>query len=343
MAHIKKRYQRLPGRDFALLSTQQLWQASDHLLWVESAMFQVRYKRFYYQDIQALVLHRSNRHQVWSFVWGAFALLFGIIALSVSGTPYVSATWAMVFLICLVVNLSMGPACQVQLQTAVQVQQLKCLRRIRSATKAMNRIHALVEDAQGLLNNNKPDPGSSPAMPIAPLAMPLVGAHQPEAPDGPFKPLVHKVLFGLMLVIGILGAIQMGMQNVSVGVIQLWLQIAVQIMVMTALVRYHRQTRGTQVGLISWLSLVLAVFNTTVSYGIFMVAVIRHQEIAYDYWALFKKCFELVYWDHPVALAIRIVWVAVTLILAIWGLQALGRSAAAPSNGSSQGAQDITP
>lgn len=326
MARRPKKYRRLPGSSLSLISSQKLWQGPDHLLWVETTMYLVRYKRFKYSDIQAIVLRRSNDHQVWSFIWGVFALLFGVVALTASGTPYVSGTLTLIFLLSLALNLAMGPACRVHLQTAVQVQRLRSLKRVRTAAKAMDRIGALVEKVQGAVQSNPSHPAQSTTVSTAPNAISPAAQSEPAAPQGPFKPLVHRVLFGSMVAAGLIGFIQMGLKSLSIAVIQVLLHAVVQIVAIAALVRWYRHIKKTQVGLLSWISLTVAVLYTLAGYAIYIAAMIRHPDMTYAYWEILKVCFELVYWDHPTAQATRIVIFIATLIPAIMGLLALGRS-----------------
>ncbi len=163
MARKRRKYKRLPGRRLIPFFYQSLWQAEDHLLWVETVFFKQQYKRFYYRDIQAVLMRRSNNHYVWAAVWAGFTLVFGLVAMTTSGMPVVSGTMALVFLFFSVLNAALGPACVVHLQTAAQMQRLSALRRVRSSRKAMNLIKVLVEDAQGGLNQRGQAADESPA------------------------------------------------------------------------------------------------------------------------------------------------------------------------------------
>ncbi len=330
MAPKKKTYQRLPGRAFSLIAAQKLWQASDHLLWVETAMFQERYKRFYYQDIQALVLCRTNHHLAWSFLWGAFALLFGIVAMSVSGTPYVSATLVIVFLLLLAMNLAMGPGCQVRLQTAVQVQQLKCLRRVRTANRAMDRILALIETAQGRL-----DLEALPAstVPTQAASLPatnatshtLVSQARMDSTVGAFNPVWHRILFALLLAMGVIGLVQLGLKSLSVGIIEILLHTAAQVLVIVALVRGFRYLKGTLLAKISWLSLSMLILASAASYILLIAIIMRHPEMANNNWELYKVGFEIGSSDTPIMLALNLFFTFGSLLLGPLGLVALHR------------------
>jgi hypothetical protein len=69
-----ERYKKLPGRHVSIFGVKCLWQGPDHLLWVEAALGQEHYRRFYYKDIQAIVLQRTSRHNYWSVAWGVLSL-----------------------------------------------------------------------------------------------------------------------------------------------------------------------------------------------------------------------------------------------------------------------------
>jgi hypothetical protein len=154
MARGPKLYSRLPGRPVTGFGVKMLWQGPDHLLWVERSLGQETYKRFYYKDIQAVTMRRTRRHHLWNGLWGTFALLFGLIVIGASGPAYFSTFMATLFAALLIVNLILGPACRVHLQTAVQIHPVSSLRRVRTARKAMRRIKALVEAEQGRLEPN---------------------------------------------------------------------------------------------------------------------------------------------------------------------------------------------
>src|SRR4030088_1939833 len=54
-------YRKLPGRRFGILFTSTLWIGPDHLLSVRKGRFAEEYRRFYFSDIQAIVLQKARR------------------------------------------------------------------------------------------------------------------------------------------------------------------------------------------------------------------------------------------------------------------------------------------
>lgn len=303
-----------------------LWQAEDHLLYMESLFFRERYKRFYYNDIQSIVLQRTGIHRTWSIVWGAFALLFGIIALLVPGPPYVSGTITVLFLLAFLANLAMGPSCSVYLQTAVQLQKISCLRRLRKADKVMTRIKLLIEEKQGQWQKQKSvvAQNSAAQTDLGTFTGPQGAEYNDEKiepePKGPFKKLLHQIMFGLFIVLGILGAVQVFLKSLPIGLVESLLHAAAQIVVIVALVRWFRHLKGTLIAKFNWVALVFIALQTTIGYAIYMLVSIRNPEINYHHWEMFKLVFEFQAGDHPLALAGNIIFAGGSLLLGTFGL-----------------------
>jgi hypothetical protein len=332
MAHKKKAYKKLPGRSFTLIDAKTLWQGDNHLLYVESLFFRESYKRFDYNDIQTIILQRTGTHLIWSFTWGALALLFGIIAFLVPGPPYVSGTFFSIFILALVANLMMGPSCIVYLQTAVQLQKLSSLRRVRTACKAMTRMKSLIEEKQGPWEQNKSVEAQKPVVQTSkngavrtPDAVPNADVMGEQAPKGPYNALLHQILFGLFTFLGMLGAMQLFLKSLPLGLLETLVHSAVQIMVIVALVRWFRHLKGTLIAKFNWLALVFIVVQTIIGYGLYMLVSIRNPEINYHHWAMFKMIFEMQMSGHPVALAGNIIFSGGSLLLGAFGLLVVQR------------------
>src|SRR6058998_3858024 len=69
----EKDYRKLPGLGRDVVSISRLYLARDHLLVVNSNGYIEEYKRFYFQDIQAIIIRKSITGQVWNWVLGALA------------------------------------------------------------------------------------------------------------------------------------------------------------------------------------------------------------------------------------------------------------------------------
>jgi hypothetical protein len=126
----------------AFQSRASLWLGPDHLLSVDSSGYSETYKRFYFRDIQAVTMQESKRRTVWNVILAVPVVvsLAGLLT-NLSSTPMNNAA-AIVWLIFSVIFL-------VPLRTAVQIEELPSLCRVRKTRRVLEKIRSLVIAAQG--------------------------------------------------------------------------------------------------------------------------------------------------------------------------------------------------
>jgi hypothetical protein len=153
----KTEYQRLTrsrprgGFSVAVASRTSLWLGTDHLLFVDSNGYTETYKRFYFRDIQAFMVQKT---QTFTIVNVAFTIPFVLFMASAMVTQ---TTGLKIFLFCMagffafivLINLLRGQTCRSFLRTAVQIEQLPPLSRVRRAQKVFIRVRPLIVAAQG--------------------------------------------------------------------------------------------------------------------------------------------------------------------------------------------------
>ncbi len=155
-------YKKLPGVRRGLIRKAALWDGSDHLLSVTGTRFFEQYRRFYYRDIQALIVRKCPHPGsigVWlltAFFCGLFAFLGNIFS-RVNGVSkslhFVFWTISAACFLYLVYRLivSLKYSCRCYIQTAVTREELPSLYRVWSTQKALTRIRAKISEAQGAL------------------------------------------------------------------------------------------------------------------------------------------------------------------------------------------------
>ena len=171
-----KIYQKLPGTGHQLGSYTRLYRGMDHLLQVSSVMFSERYKRFYFRDIQAFIVIRTN---AWLFLIGLFlllALLLTGLAVGVGdsvGSVVLGSFAALMLVLALIVGLR-GPSCRCLVRTAVQMEKLPSLNRLRRAKKILAELAPLIAAAQEAMTTMAAEPGKevSPVTPASPPESP---------------------------------------------------------------------------------------------------------------------------------------------------------------------------
>jgi fatty acid desaturase len=165
----KTAYKKLPGKKRTSLWRHRLYLADDHILSVSTGTFSFaeHYKRFHFKDIQAITLRRT-----WSALIKTIAafVIVALLALAAWGIGQDGgqffAVLAAIVLIPGIYSLIIGHSCRCFIQTAVQVEELHSLNRIRTARKVLNTLVPLISQAQGeftaehkgLYEREKPSP-----------------------------------------------------------------------------------------------------------------------------------------------------------------------------------------
>jgi hypothetical protein len=133
------------------VSRSSLWLGKDHVLCIETTGYKESYKRFYFFDVQAILLRKTADWIVWSAVFGTAAGGFGLLAFAASEAVFrgITAGVGGLSVLAFLLNLAAGPSCKCYLRTAVQVEELPSLNRFRRAYKALTRLRPLLIAAQG--------------------------------------------------------------------------------------------------------------------------------------------------------------------------------------------------
>lgn len=149
-------YQKLKLGGAGLLSQSSFWLAADHLLVVEVSNYVERYRRFYFRDVQAIVIQESRTRWWWSVGFSTLLVLsLAALALTKFDTSrpdmIAMGIWLTVALglgMALAINLWCGPTCVVLVRTAVQTQRLPNIRRRPRAEKLIDRLEPAINAAQ---------------------------------------------------------------------------------------------------------------------------------------------------------------------------------------------------
>lgn len=123
------------------------------MLLVQGRTFFESYRRFFLKDIQAVIIRRTHIGKIWTGVWSLAFLFFAGIALAVNdpvGTPVLVGI-AAPFGLAMIVNLLLGPTSACYIRTAVQMEPVPALSRLRAARQFMALVEPLIAEAQGEL------------------------------------------------------------------------------------------------------------------------------------------------------------------------------------------------
>ncbi len=151
-------------------TTYSLMLGDDHLLQVESDRgFSEQYRRFYFRDIQAIILRKNSRFLVGNIILGASLGLLLAIAAAFLPSSFANgaSSWnrllnepaefigvmllgsfAVLIVILWLVHLLRGGTCICHIQTAVQTEELPSLYRIARARRVLEQLRPLILQAQ---------------------------------------------------------------------------------------------------------------------------------------------------------------------------------------------------
>ena len=144
----KDNYKRLCSGWF-IFYRYTLWMGRDHLLHIATGIFTEEYKRFYYRDIQSLIVHKSKSWLVWNFVVLFLAFVSALLSFAVDDIErLVGAMIAILLAMIVLISFIRGPGCVCYIQTAVQRQKLRSISRINKAQKIMNSLKPIIHRYQ---------------------------------------------------------------------------------------------------------------------------------------------------------------------------------------------------
>jgi hypothetical protein len=272
MARKKKTYRRLPGniwtRKYRFFNYERssLWAGPDHVLHVQSTSFTEKYKRFYFEDIQAIVISRTATRRNANLVLGTVAGIFAALALAIwlylprpaiFGAGFLGIQGGM-FLLLMLFNTLLGPACVCRLYTAVQVEELGCLGRIRTAKKALRILRPLIESAQGAFTAETPEIPDAPATveasphalaDLAPAARQQTIRHDNGA--------IHLAMFGWLILCSISYATEQLFAGTAKNIVDILLSLGLIILIVLALRRQSGSDLPGRVKTITWVALTI--------------------------------------------------------------------------------------
>lgn len=150
MAFDKSRYEKLTNG--GLLIAQEVYVSEEHLLVIEG-LFNERYRRIHYKDIQALLSTRSPVGLVLGIIFGLLGILFLSFTIGLNTAPE-KIIFAILTLLCVfgvIVQIHGRGSAAFGIQTAVQTVRLYSVNNVRKVERAENILIDKIETVQGQL------------------------------------------------------------------------------------------------------------------------------------------------------------------------------------------------
>ncbi len=294
-------YRKLPGASGVLLKSK-LWLGPDHVLHVRRGLFSEEYRRYYFRDIQAIVLVEKDSLAVYLYA------LAGLLAVW-AGVLLYTRHWVAAAMAGMVTSLValLGwhyPDCICALRTAVSSEVLRPLGRLRYARRSIALLRDAVEEAQGAWSADAQLPQAG-------------GAARDETTTPPAIPLRHYAggahvwLFATMLVAAACSAFETFHRSTALALVDSALGLGIIALVILAAIKQRRTDlpraiRRVAVASVVWIAVS---FVIGMILGVMLMASIdlRHPD---------QKAME----RHPAVIATRWAGVAAFGMLGSMGL-----------------------
>ncbi|MFN7996032.1 MAG: hypothetical protein U0Q18_20650 [Bryobacteraceae bacterium] len=145
------RYRKLPGHSRGFIFSATLWNGADHILSVKSNRVQEHYKRFYFRDIQGIVVTRVPRFRLATGVILLALVLLTFILYSTTWMPAATmpAGLALIAIAGIWLYVSVWQSCTCRLYTAVSREDLPSVYRLWTARKLLAAVEPQILKAQG--------------------------------------------------------------------------------------------------------------------------------------------------------------------------------------------------
>ena len=316
MAIQENQYQRLPGRGFV---SDRLYLANDHLLRVNSNGMTEHYRRFYFTDIQAVVISLTDWQKVWTAIHLVICALFIIWLLAVENTAgrVVLGCISLFFGVNFLINALRGPTCQTQIQTRIGAESLPSLKRLRNARRVIDLLSLRIQDAQGDLN-----PEEIPQK-LAGFGM-RAGSFQRTAParaasvpkTNSYRGGLHVWAFSVFLVEAAALAMNIFLPGILAALLMLVTLFAAAGLVIISLIKQSGSALSAALRTVTWAALAHVVLCLVGGYMLIVATIIDNPKIAGDQEALFIAMSEM---HNPWVEGIYTFLAAFALIVALAG------------------------
>ena len=294
-----------------------LWRSRDHLLQIYARWGSEDYKRYYFNDIQAIVTRKTEVGKIINFVMGALAGLFGLFAVtSTSGWVPFNTIIAAVMMLFLIVNVFKGPTCETHLLTAVQTEKLNSLNRLPTAQAVMNQLKPIIEHYQGPLQRETLVQQSAQLSDLKKNGSSTRLLQRPPKARKNESGRVHLALFVLLSFNGLIVAASFVLTHVGLTFLSTIVMLMMGICVVVALVKQHESNLKHPLRTMTWAALGYVCFSFISGYIISMALAFKNPEMVHNQWEMIKTISNTTPWDNALMLTLN--------IFALGGAMAIG-------------------
>lgn len=269
-------YRRLPGTA-GLIVRKRLWLGPDHLLLVGSNVLSQEYRRFYFTDIEALVVAELENPA--RFYGAVLSVIAVVLTLGLA-----TAGHAITAVLCGLIGLGLGvftftrPSVRCSLQTRVSREFLPSLKRMETARRVVAILKTEIEKIQGAL----PPESLSGHVHVDGLLVP--------PPLRPYKGSMHYAAFAAMFAVVFLTPLRLNFPSIAIANTLAGTHIGMVVLAIAAAIKQH----GTGINRVARTVVALTLTWAAASF------VTEQIIVASTIQAAFRNPMSFEYWRDPI-------------------------------------------
>lgn len=319
-------YKRLPGRGYAYFGfgRSSLWLGPDHLLLIIRRGYTEEYKRFYYRDIRAIVIRRTQKYLAWNVILGSLTALcllvltLGMVSWEWSEPGLIA--WSIftgIFLFFLTLHLAKGPTCATHLYTAVHAEPLASMNRLSKSLRVMRQIGPNIETVQGAIDHEQLL--SREAVGAPPIFRRPVQVTPAETVSN-YSGIVHVILFAVFLIDSAQSSLSIFHRTNLLHTTNLIVFFALWAGCIAALILQRRSRLTSTIKGLTWGSFCFLALMLLLGYIYSMIVLFDNPAAARTQWDLTKAVWNASPLESPVLMAINIFGILGSAALGLSGL-----------------------
>lgn len=267
-----------------------LWLSDDHLLLVRRNNWKEFYRKFYFRDIQALILAETKQRRNHSVIFLLMILFFLVLAgMSQEIGRIIHLSIAFATLLVLLIDWFKGPTCTARIITAVQTTSLP-YKRLPPAERLQKELNTAVEKVQGhfdtehgerldcrLQEISTADKQRSTA---ADRAKQTAGSEEFTLSfDNPFDNRFHLISFFLFLLLAGISVLSLGGRGQLLYTLETLLFAITLITIIIAL--YHQSRSGIRgmTANLTWVAAIWLVLAAVANFGLIFEAMTQEEAV----------------------------------------------------------------
>jgi len=302
-------YVRLSGKKRGFFSQYTLWKGGDHVLAVVSNGYSEDYRRFYFKDIQAVIIRPTRRARTITFSLAITAALIALAAFAAAAAnqifmAYLCGIICLSLLIGLLINVLLGPSCSCHLKMPLVTHEMPSLRRLKHAQAMLFEIRPLIRTIQGSLSDEEIKTTFRHLQPGRDLSASSYHSRTSRLSYSSMQEYaggIHGLLFGLLLIDAALTLAHFYHANVALYFMNMITGIGLFILVIMALIRQKDHSLSQTAKKLTWAVMILLSVDYLLAYcfsiGYFVMA--RRSEAFQSQWTLFSAMAEIIPAEHP--------------------------------------------